>query len=181
MPKNLFITGCKRSGKSTLLKNMIDPIVHLTGGYFVQRLFIQGESRAFRLVDITSESYLPNRHVQDLEGFSDLIAVMSKGKIFHYDTFKTIGISALKQACEKKQLVLMDELGRIEIMVPDFMQTVFSVLDSEVPVLGVLKKESNPFLDQIRARIDVEVIDMDACGSDCVRDEVQQFLISRQG
>lgn len=180
MPKNLFITGRKRSGKSTLLKTMIDPIIHLTGGYFVQRLFIQGESRAFRLVHITSESYLPNRHVQDFEGFSDLIAVTSKENKFYYDTFKTIGVSALKQACEEKQLVLMDELGRIEIMVPDFMQTVFNVLDSEVPVLGVLKKESNPFLDQIKARLDVEVLDMDACGSDCVRDKVQQFLVLNQ-
>lgn len=179
MSKHIFITGRIRSGKSTLLKTMVDPILHLTGGYFVQRLFIDGESRAFRLVDITHESYLPDRQVQDLADFSDLIGVMGEKNQFYHDIFRTTGVASLQNACRQKQLVLMDELGRIETKVPVFMQAVFDTLDCGIPVLGVIKKESNPFLDKVRARPDVHIIDMDECSADLARNQVQQFLASK--
>jgi nucleoside-triphosphatase len=179
MQKNLFITGRIRSGKSTLLRTMLEPLLHITGGYFVQRLFIDGESRAFRLADITKESYLPDRHVKDLAGINDLIAVMGQEKCFNYDTFRTIGVDSLTKACRQKQIVVMDELGRIETRVPEFMQAVFETLDSDIPTLGVIKKESNPFLDQIRARADVDIIDMDNYTADLARNQVQHFLAAR--
>ncbi|MGI6449390.1 MAG: nucleoside-triphosphatase [Desulfitobacteriia bacterium] len=179
MPNNLLITGKIRSGKSTLLKEMIDPFLKVTGGYYVQRLFIQGESRAFRLVDLNRECYLPNLEVQNIESFSDLIAVIGEEKHLYFDPFRKIGVPALKQAAEKKQLILMDELGRFETKVPEFMQAVFKILDNNLPVLGVIKKETNPFLERIRERSDVYVIDMDEIGLDTARREVERFLNSK--
>lgn len=180
MTNNLFITGRIRSGKSTLLKSMVDPIIALTGGYFVQRLFIRGETKGFRLVDITQESYQPDRQMQDLEDFSGLIAVLGEGgKNCCYETFHTMGVSILNQASREKQLILMDELGRIETKVPEFTQAVFQVLDSTIPVLGVIKKETNPFLDRIRARPDVQVIDLDDWGLDRAENGIRQFLKAR--
>jgi nucleoside-triphosphatase len=55
----------------------------------------------------------------------------------------------------------MDELGRFELGSPAFLAAVGEALDSSVPVVGVLKAESNPFLDSIRARPDTAVIDLD--------------------
>ncbi|HHV63822.1 MAG TPA: hypothetical protein GXX46_01895 [Peptococcaceae bacterium] len=176
MPNNLLITGKIRSGKSTLLKEMIDPLLTVTGGYYVQRLFIQGESRAFRLVDINRESYLPNLEVQNIESFPGLIAVMGEEKHCYFEPFRNIGVLALKQAAEQKQLILMDELGRFETKVPEFMQAVFQTLDNNLPVLGVIKKETNPFLDRIRARSDVDVIDIDKVGLSVARKKIELFL-----
>ncbi|MEL1136021.1 nucleoside-triphosphatase [Desulfitobacterium sp. THU1] len=176
MPNNLLITGQIRSGKSTLLKSMIDPLKSMTGGYFVQRLFVQEETRAFRLVDIAQESYLPNRHVEDVKAFSDIIMIKGEGSPINYEVFRTIGTSSLRSAGEKKQLILMDELGTMETAVPEFKEAVTQALDKDITVLGVLKKKANPFLDQIKARPDVLVLDMDYWGPDRVREEVRKFL-----
>jgi len=55
----------------------------------------------------------------------------------------------------------MDELGRFELGSPAFLDVVREALASPIPVVGVLKAESNPFLDSIRARPDTAVIDLD--------------------
>jgi nucleoside-triphosphatase len=176
MPKNLFITGHIRTGKSTLLKSMIDPIKTITGGFFVQRLFIQDETRAFRLVDVSKENYIPNRHVEDIADLKDLMAVNNKEKKLYYEVFKTVGVSALEHACKEKKLILMDELGRIETKVPEFMDAVFKALDSSIPVLGVIKKESNFFLDKVRVHSNITVIDMDEYGLERTKEEIFNFL-----
>ncbi|NLP44307.1 MAG: hypothetical protein GX351_06735 [Peptococcaceae bacterium] len=176
MPNNLFLTGRIRSGKSTLLKEVVDPIKNQTGGFFVQRLFVGGESRAFRLVDIAVEDYWPNREVQALDSFADLIALSGEKRMVYPDVFRTVGVSALKQAAATKRLVLMDELGRLELKVPEFIETVLATLDREMPVLGVLKKESNSFLDQIKGRPDVTVLDLDVWDRYKVKEKIQEFV-----
>jgi len=176
MPNNLFITGLIRSGKSTLLKEVVDPVKNLTGGFFVQRLFVNGESKAFRLVDIAAEDYWPNRDVAASACFKDLIMVAEEKKTVYYDVFKTIGVPALQQAVNAKKLVLMDELGRLELKVPEFTETVWAILDREIPVLGVLKKESNSFLDRIKQRQDVTVFDLDVRDRYQVKENILKFL-----
>jgi nucleoside-triphosphatase THEP1 len=59
----------------------------------------------------------------------------------------------------------MDELGRFELEAPLFLAAVTQALDSPVPVVGVLKAESNLFLDGIRARPDVKVVTLDDSGA----------------
>lgn len=176
MANNIFITGRIRSGKSTLLKEMIDPMKNLIGGFFVQRLFIDNESKAFRMVDISKENYLPNRDVESLEGMADLMAITGEGKTIFYDVFRTVGVEALRKASESKQLVLMDELGKMEIDILEFTQMVFDVLDKEVPVLGIIKKDDNLFLEKIRRRSDVTVLDLDYIKREIVKAKIRDFI-----
>ena len=59
--------------------------------------------------------------------------------------------TALLRAEGPFDLLLMDELGRLELRAEAFRAAVLSALDGNVPVLGVVKPESNPFLDAVRA------------------------------
>lgn len=54
-------------------------------------------------------------------------------------------------------LILMDELGRMELGAHDFRAAVMAALDGDTPVLGVIKPEHNAFLDGVRAHGGVEV------------------------
>ncbi len=179
MPNNLLITGRIRSGKSTLLKTMIDSLEPITGGYFAQRLFILDQTRGFRLVDLSQELYLPNRRIEDLQAFSDIFLVKGEESSVNEKIFRTLGVTSLRSAWGKKQLILMDELGTIEATVPEFMEAVYQTLDRDIPVLGILKKKAHPFLDQIKSRADVQLLDMDQMGCEEVQKEVQRFLVSR--
>ena len=68
------------------------------------------------------------------------------------DVFDNLGVELLRQ---KAEIVVVDELGRFELEADKFQKEVFSLLDSEKIVIGVIKAESNPFLDEILGRDDL--------------------------
>ncbi len=70
--------------------------------------------------------------------------------------FNEIGVKLLTNI-DNADIVIMDELGRFELTAYQFQQKVYEVLNSDKPVLGVIKDESNPFLDKIRNRKDVQI------------------------
>jgi nucleoside-triphosphatase len=73
-------------------------------------------------------------------------------------TFEDIAVPALEEALKHSQLLVLDELGRMELFSKLFQQTVHRILESPVPVLAVIQDRRNPFLDAIRLRKDVTLI-----------------------
>ena len=75
--------------------------------------------------------------------------------------FETRGVEILKNALHhQSDLILMDELGFFEKEALKFQQKVFELLDGGTKVLGVIKKRSNPFLESIKKRENVMVIEV---------------------
>jgi nucleoside-triphosphatase len=102
-------------------------------------------------------------------GADDSLKLLRYRKIFAYrendaakfqveaDVFDNLGVELLKQP---GQIVLLDELGRFELQALEFQREVFSLLASEKIVIGVIKAESNPFLDELRRRDDLEIYEL---------------------
>ncbi|HHY32822.1 MAG TPA: hypothetical protein GX515_07360 [Firmicutes bacterium] len=148
MARNFFLTGGKHVGKSTILSDVLGALPWPVGGFRVERVFEGRRLRAFRLVDLMS-------------GEAGLIASARRGGWdVHADVFERVGVRAIKRALAAARVVVMDELGRFELRAPAFIKAVMDALDGPVPVVGVLKADSNPFLDAIRARNDTEVVEV---------------------
>jgi nucleoside-triphosphatase len=74
-------------------------------------------------------------------------------------TFESKGVAILKECLQSPpDLLIMDELGVFENEAFEFQRLVFECLNSSIPVIGVVKAKSSPFLDAIRNRDDVETI-----------------------
>jgi nucleoside-triphosphatase len=101
---------------------------------------------------------------------------IERGIMVHREAFIRIGAPSLAAAIDRAGIIVMDELGRFECDVPEFMSCVFAALDSSKPVIGVLKDESNPFLDAIRARHDVQVVRLERDSRDQVGIEFRSLL-----
>lgn len=149
MPSNLFLTGPRGIGKTTLLWGVLGQHQVSPGGFAVEKVYRHGRRVALDLVDLSS-----GRRA-GLAGFSGHRPVVD------HSCFLTVGVPAIAGAMESRRVVVMDELGRFELAVPAFMHAVMAALDSPLPVVGVIKDESNPFLDAVRARPDVRVIRLD--------------------
>ena len=189
MAKNLFLTGTKRSGKSTFLKEALFPYRHLLGGYYIQRVSDPETSQiSYRILDIASDPYYELNATEPLSSlssnkgisFSDnIIATTSgnyKGIEMHPAVLETRGVQLL-EAAQNKSLILMDELGRIEQHAPRFSETVFTILRGPIPVIGVLKKEHNFFLDQISLRHAHVILDLDDLTPESVQKQIKDFLL----
>ncbi|HHY40021.1 MAG TPA: hypothetical protein GX502_02090 [Syntrophaceticus sp.] len=180
MKNNLFLTGRKMCGKSTLIKREIEPYLDAVGGYFVQRLFCSGEKVGFKMIELQDkESYALEKTIDSISKETDLVVYLSESGIWEssIETFEKTGVAILERSYrEGKKIVLMDELGRVEQYAPRFRQVVEMLLDSPIFVLGVLKKERNPFLDRIRQRDDLLVIDLDSWDYQEAVEKVREFL-----
>lgn len=73
-------------------------------------------------------------------------------------TFDGYGVKLLTDCVKARpDLIVMDELGFFENNAVLFQEKVLEILDSDTPVLGVLKKKETPFLNSIRCRNDVSI------------------------
>jgi nucleoside-triphosphatase THEP1 len=62
----------------------------------------------------------------------------------------------------------MDELGFMELGAPVFRAAVLRALDGEVPVIGVIRLERNPFLDAVRNHPKVAVTEVNESNRDAL-------------
>ena len=69
--------------------------------------------------------------------------------------FDEIGAGILNDCLNSKpDLIVMDELGVFENKAYLFQEKVLDCLNSQIPVIGVIKDKSSPFLDLLRKRDD---------------------------
>jgi len=120
------------------------------GGFVVKRVYRAGRRVALDLVDLGTgqRATLVSFPAPDQPRVAP-------------EAFAGVGVPAIRRALDSSRVVVMDELGRFELGSPAFLDVVREALASPIPVVGVLKAESNPFLDSIRARPDTAVIDLD--------------------
>ncbi len=160
---NLFLTGRPGSGKTTLLFRALRESGRNLGGFCVKRVYRRASLVGMDIVDLATRARarMVTFHGDFREGSDGWLRTPGRGgptRIVDRTVFLDIGVPAVRDAIESCDVIVMDELGRFEWDVPEFMRCVFAALDSPKPVVGVLKDESNPFLDEVRARQDVRVV-----------------------
>ena len=75
--------------------------------------------------------------------------------------FESISIVAIKNACEQCDIVVIDEVGKVEVESQAFMDAVNEALEVDKPMLITLHKKSrNPLLQEIRRRNDVRILEV---------------------
>ncbi len=126
MKRRLFLTGDMEIGKSTAIAAAVGDKMPVFGGYLTQRkLGEDGHAVSFSLVtpDGSHEAV-----------FLDF----STGKPeIRLDVFGTLGVPALS-----KEILILDEIGGVELLDAKFSDALETVLRSDVPILGVLKGKS---------------------------------------
>ena len=113
----------------------------------MQRILIKWRCAAFRLQPVeTAAAYRINEHVSTLDGLTNLFLYSDAQGRWRQDSavFSGVGTGCLERSMASgKELILLDELGGIELGCTGFMEAVRAVLDSSIPVLGVYKAPRN--------------------------------------
>lgn len=153
--KNIFLTGKRRVGKTTIIKQIILQLKLSPGGFMVIRDGSQGNWTAFYL-QCAEDAIYGEERPSLLRPF----ARRDSDEDWKIDpmVFNQEGVYLLENEPWKRDIIIMDELGRFEREAIPFQKRVEEILSSNVPVLGVLKDESHSFLNQIRERRDVELV-----------------------
>ena len=150
MKRHLFLQGNIGIGKSTLIQKTILPHINDVGGYFVQRIYLKENQEKFTGFAVkpleSDKEYQLNSHVNKLTDVKGLFLFCNSKGIWEQIPLAFIQAATcfLKTSLlHGKKLILMDELGGMELQDKAFSDMVFHFLDENIPVLGVLKSPVN--------------------------------------
>jgi len=151
MPEtNLLLTGQPGSGKTTLIKNVLEEIDYTVGGFFSNEM-----RRGNQRVGFTLDT---------LNGHRGILAHMDLGtdnRIGKYyvdiDSLEKVGVKALEEALEEKQVIAVDEIGKMELLSEKFQAVLQQLLKSPKPLIGTIMQGKNEITDAIKDREDVAV------------------------
>jgi nucleoside-triphosphatase len=180
--KNLFLEGNAGVGKSRLIQEILLPYLPRVGGFFVQRIFIGDRYVAFKLNPVEeAKEYQLNKYVTSLHEVDNLFLYSdNQGKWYRNpEVFENSGIAYLKKSMvEKKDLILLDELGGIELNCTAFMKVVLEVLDGDIPVLGVLKSRRNAEKLEVKLADKNESVESRVSFFNCIKSHRQLELLN---
>lgn len=149
---NYLLTGPPRCGKTTIIKEIIDRLGESARGFYTQEMRAKGQRVGFSL-----------RTLSGLEGILSHIDVKSKYRVGKYgvdlDALDKIGSKEIEQALAQNKIIIIDEIGKMELFSSRFKDLVLKALDSENPVVGTIMLVKHPFADQIKRRKDVKIVD----------------------
>lgn len=159
MPYNFFITGEKGKGKSFLIRRFMEQWDGKIQGFLTLPYTIGNKRKGFYLHSLQEVAHLENDLPISVQYGVDVCFPV-------IETFECLGCAILEQARRSKDMIVMDELGKLEGQAFHFQQTVEKVLDSENLTLCAIKKADAPFLHRLCSRKDIMLFDLDVDTAD---------------
>ena len=151
MKRVLLLTGQPGTGKTALIKEALARTKVKGGGFYTEEMRAGGIRQGFRIVTLDGQETIL-AHV----GISSPYQV-SKYRV-DIDSLNRVGVSALRQALKESDLIVIDEIGKMELLSPQFRETVTQAINSGKKVLGTIMLNSHPFADAIKRHPEVETL-----------------------
>ena len=155
MNQKVLLTGRPGCGKTTLTKRIVNELALPAGGFYTEEVRERGERVGFKLITLDGQ--------ETVFAHMDFKTSDRVGKYgLDLSALETVGVEALRTAVRARRLVVIDEIGPMEIRSPIFRDAVNEVLNSpEVSgILATITARSLPFADAIKKRADLTLIEV---------------------
>ncbi|MBW1675513.1 MAG: AAA family ATPase [Deltaproteobacteria bacterium] len=148
--KNIFLTGPPRCGKSTLIEKIARRIKRPATGFFTREMREKGRRTGFSITTLDGKKgVLAHRNIK------------SRFKVGKYGVslhdIEHIAVPSMTPS-EPDEVVVVDEVGKMECFSSLFRQTLVKVLDAHHPLIGSIAQKGDKFIEKIKARDDVLVV-----------------------
>jgi nucleoside-triphosphatase len=150
MIKNVFITGLPGCGKTTLIKEILKELKNPAKGFFTEEIRDKGKRIGFKIVTLSKK-----------EGILAKIGFESPYKVSKYGVvlkdLEEIGVKEIEEGLKGDFLIVVDEIGKMELFSNKFKELILRALDSKNKVIGTIILASNSFCDKIKKRKDTKI------------------------
>jgi nucleoside-triphosphatase len=168
-PGNILITGIPGIGKTTLIKKIERELAHLLPvGFYTEEIreksirkgfeliSLSGRRELFSHVDIRSP-YRVSKYGVDIKRFEDFLGC----------------IPFFAQGTE---IVIIDEIGKMECFSKKFEQIVRALLDSEKIFISTVSLKGGGFIAEVKERDDVKLFELSSANRDSLLSEILEEL-----
>ncbi|MBC8313835.1 MAG: NTPase [Candidatus Cloacimonetes bacterium] len=150
MLNNILISGYPGCGKTTLINKIIKRLNCKIGGFYTHEKREFGKRTGFYITDFSGNQMIMAE-----------VNLKSKYHVGKYgvnvNAFEKIGIPALKNADENTDLIVIDEIGKMEMFSPKFCNMLEKIFDSHKPILATIKEKDCKLTAKLKARDDVKI------------------------
>lgn len=169
MTTNILLTGRPGSGKTTLIQRVLANVMQQAGGFYTREVAPGGVRQGFEMVTLGGESGILAH--EDISG---------PPRVSKYGVdvaaLESVGVASIRRALEHGALVVIDEIGPMELYSDAFKQAVLDALDGDAVVLGTIVQRSTPFGDRVKARSDVAIIEVRRDNRNALEQEITARL-----
>jgi nucleoside-triphosphatase len=152
------ITGLPGAGKTHALLKVIEMLEAddlKVGGMITEPIIDDNKRIGFYVIDWQTKK---KAVLADVEIHSKFMV----GKFgVDLNALENVGVASLTGACEQADVVVIDEVGKMEVESEKFVAAVKAALDVDKPIILTLHKKSrNPLLQDIRRRDDIRILEV---------------------
>jgi nucleoside-triphosphatase len=150
MGQTLLLTGRPGIGKTTIIKAVIAQLGDRAGGFYTEEILGPGGRKGFRLITLAGQSAVIAH-----------IDFKSRSQVGRYDvkvdTIDKLGAGAIRSAVEHNPIVIIDEIGKMELFSSPFQSAVLKAVSSPKIVLAAAMLDDHPWLLALKSLPNVTV------------------------
>jgi nucleoside-triphosphatase len=164
-----LLTGPPGSGKTSLIKQTVARLEIKAGGFYTEDIKSHGVRQGFRLVTLDGKRAVLS-HVD----------IQSPHRVSKYgvdiESLDRVGVAAIERAFRECDLVVIDEIGKMELLSARFREAVASIVNSDKRLLATIMLNPNPCADAIKSRPQVKLVTLTRSNRPQVMAELQNWL-----
>jgi nucleoside-triphosphatase THEP1 len=164
--KNIFVRGKPGSGKTTLVMKVVESRTNKSiSGFYTEEVRENGVRVGFIVRTLKGEERVLS-HVRFQSG-----PRVGKYRV-NLQVIDSLVVQSLQEGVKKYDIIIIDEIGKMEMLSKNFQTAVRKALDSSKRVLATIPVYTNTFLASLKARNDVEIFNIDVDNRDRLVEEI---------
>jgi nucleoside-triphosphatase len=172
--KNLLLSGQPGCGKTTAVRRLVEHLADLRlAGFFTQELRELGTRVGFEAVGLSSGRRAVLAHARS----------QSSHRVGRYGVeataFAHIVEAELGRPAGEVDVFVIDEIGKMELFCPQFVEAMPRLLAGPVPVVATVAMKGGGLIAEAKARQDVRVVEVNPENRDGLPEEMEAWVRGR--
>ena len=165
----LLLTGSPGVGKTTVIRAVMERLDEVTcAGFYTEEKRHAGQRIGFR--------------INTLSGAEGNLASVGRKEptvgrySIHVEEFEALILPNLDPAITPADLYVIDEIGKMELFSFKFRTSLIALLAQPTNLLATIAKEGKGFVEQIKSRNDIELIEVTRQNRDRLPEEIARRI-----
>ncbi|MBN1522232.1 MAG: AAA family ATPase [Candidatus Aureabacteria bacterium] len=152
MKKNIFLTGPPSCGKTTVIKKILEKCPFSCKGFFTEEIREEGRRQGFLMKSLDGK--------KALLGHRTIVSPFQVSKYgVSIENIEALAVPSITPDRDG-QVIILDEIGKMECFSQEFQKAAIRVLDSSHPVIGTIAVGGTEFIRKIKERDDIDIIEV---------------------